>query len=147
DAFIGMRLHGCLLSMLAGTPAMGLGYESKTQEIFGQLGLSSYQVDFESEKSSWVHCADRFLADIPSIRTELPLALDRLCERARANLSAIEQVYQSSRPSLPRATSVEYFGVLAEKQWREQSSLAAAQLAEILPTGTSFILVDDGQLD
>jgi polysaccharide pyruvyl transferase WcaK-like protein len=37
DAEIGMRLHGALLSMLGGTPAMAIAYEEKTPGIFASL--------------------------------------------------------------------------------------------------------------
>jgi polysaccharide pyruvyl transferase WcaK-like protein len=39
DVVISMRLHGCLLAMIAGTPAMGLAYESKTPEINSSVDL------------------------------------------------------------------------------------------------------------
>ncbi len=54
DAFIGMRLHACILAMLAGVPAMGLGYEDKTEEIFRQMGLESYQIPFTSDAQNWI---------------------------------------------------------------------------------------------
>ncbi|HZM61902.1 MAG TPA: polysaccharide pyruvyl transferase family protein, partial [Vicinamibacterales bacterium] len=41
DVVISMRLHGCLLAMIAGTPAMGLAYESKTPEIRGPPSWSA----------------------------------------------------------------------------------------------------------
>jgi len=95
DAFIGMRLHGCILSMLGGTPAMGLGYESKTEEIFQQLGLADYQVPFDADGDAWLRCADRFLADIERTRSELPGALDMLAARTEANLDCLQAAIES----------------------------------------------------
>src|SRR5204863_172344 len=63
DAFIGMRLHGCLLSMLGGTPAMGVGYEPKTREIFNQLGLEAFQIPFEAD-------AAKAIAELERLRRE-----------------------------------------------------------------------------
>jgi polysaccharide pyruvyl transferase WcaK-like protein/SAM-dependent methyltransferase len=91
DAFIGMRLHGCLLAMLAGTPAMGLGYEQKTCDIFQQLGLDSCQVPFDQDAAAWLACAKSFLADVPALRSRLPALLDQACRRAELNLDAVEQ--------------------------------------------------------
>jgi polysaccharide pyruvyl transferase WcaK-like protein len=91
DAFIGMRLHACILSMLGGTPAMGLGYEQKTQDIFQQLGLESCQVPFRSDSSAWLHCAESFLADAARLHARLPEALDQACRNSRLNLDAVDQ--------------------------------------------------------
>lgn len=89
DAFIGMRLHGAILAMLGGTPAMAIGYEPKTEEVFRQAGLDRYQIHFEEDDDAWIECAERFLADTPTIRQKLPDVLDRLCDRAEENLEAV----------------------------------------------------------
>src|SRR4029079_12956980 len=86
DAFIGMRLHGCILSMLAGTPALGLGYEEKTREIFHQLELDRYQVPFTAGLDAWLSGADRLFAEIDKIRASLGPSLERLAERAFRSL-------------------------------------------------------------
>jgi colanic acid/amylovoran biosynthesis protein len=91
DAFIGMRLHGCLLAMLGGTPALGLGYEQKTQQIFRQLGFEECQLPFESDAESWLVCVQRFLANSENIRAQLPEALDLAGGRAEVNLEAIAE--------------------------------------------------------
>ena len=76
DAFLGMRLHACMLSMLGGTPAMGIGYESKTEQMYGQLGLSDHQVAFDSDYAEWEAAASGFLARQTSLRAGLAGALD-----------------------------------------------------------------------
>jgi polysaccharide pyruvyl transferase WcaK-like protein/SAM-dependent methyltransferase len=91
DAFMGMRLHGCVLSMLAGTPAMGLGYEEKTQEVYHQLGLDPYQIPFTADLDDWLSGADRLLADIDTIRASLGASLDRLATRAARSLDYVEE--------------------------------------------------------
>jgi SAM-dependent methyltransferase len=97
DAFIGMRLHGCILSMLAGTPALGLGYEQKTREVFRQLDLEPYQVRFESEVDDWLRSTERLLSDVEKIRAALPESLDRLASRAALNLDYVEESLAGSR--------------------------------------------------
>ena len=91
DAFIGMRLHSCLLAMLAGTPAMGLGYERKTEDIFEQLGLESCQVAFNLSAEAWLACAEGFLAKAAIVCARLPHLLDQACHQAELNLEAVEQ--------------------------------------------------------
>lgn len=89
DAFIGMRLHACLLAMLGGTPAMGLGYEDKTPGIFKQLGLEAYQLGFEEEASAWIDRTRIFLNDLEAIRSALPGALAYACAKARKNIDIV----------------------------------------------------------
>jgi polysaccharide pyruvyl transferase WcaK-like protein/SAM-dependent methyltransferase len=105
DASIGMRLHGCILSMLAGTPALGLGYEEKTQEVFHQLGLDAYQVPFTADIEEWVSGADRLLADIDGVRASLGQSLDRLASRAARSLDYLEEVFagRSSQNGQPQS--------------------------------------------
>lgn len=91
DAFLGMRLHGCLLAMLGGTPAMGIGYEAKTEEIFRQLGFDSFQVGFEESGDDWIRCTERFLGRASEIQAVLADRLDRLCSAADRNLDAVSE--------------------------------------------------------
>jgi colanic acid/amylovoran biosynthesis protein len=97
DAFMGMRLHGCILSMLAGTPALGLGYEEKTQEVFHQLGLDPYQIQFDVDLDGWLNSADRLLDDINKIRASLGESLDRLAARAAQSLDYVEEAVAGRR--------------------------------------------------
>ena len=90
DVMFSMRLHGCLLAMLGGTPAMGLAYESKTPEIFRQLGLKKYQLPFTSYATRWCECASGLIDDLDNIRAALPDALDRMSARARRALDALD---------------------------------------------------------
>lgn len=94
DAYIGMRLHGCLLSMLGGVPAMGLGYEDKTEQIFAQLGLTEYQVHSDRDVRDWLSCAERFLQDVPVLGPRLPAILQAAAVRAAGAVSAVEAVVE-----------------------------------------------------
>jgi polysaccharide pyruvyl transferase WcaK-like protein len=96
DAVISMRLHACILAMLGGTPAMGLGYEEKTREIFSQLNLEKYQVAFEAEGDAWLRQAERFIGNVEKIRVALPALLDRVCERAKLSLDVVTERIASS---------------------------------------------------
>ena len=68
--------------MLGGTPAMGIGYEDKTKQIFKQLDLSTYQTSCECESQVWIETFDKFLIDLPLIQHKLaPAAATAFKER------------------------------------------------------------------
>lgn len=89
DALVSMRLHGCLLAMLGGTPAAGLGYEDKTEQIYRQLGLSDLQVPFDAPANEWIALADRLIARIDSLHRSLPARLDRMNDAAMRTIDAL----------------------------------------------------------
>ncbi len=113
DALIGMRLHACILAMLAGVPAMGLGYEDKTEEIFRQMGLQSYQISFTSDVQSWIGKTGDFLANMGRIKDHLSKALDERCTAAQGNITAVEEQLSKLR-HFPRMTRV-----TAEQRWSQ----------------------------
>lgn len=90
DAVIAMRLHTCILAMLGGTPAMGVGYERKTAETFDQMGFEDFQVDADAPLSRWTGITDRFLARHADLRSVLPMALDVQAQRARETVELVE---------------------------------------------------------
>jgi colanic acid/amylovoran biosynthesis protein len=71
DACISMRMHGCILAMLAGTPAMALDYELKSIGMYEMMGLENYHVDFRADVARWKLTAERFLTEINAIRLGL----------------------------------------------------------------------------
>ena len=77
DAFLGMRLHGCILSLCAGTPAFGIGYEYKTEEIFGQLGFDKYNCRYDAPLDEWDLKIQRFWRDRNKIRDSIDDTLTR----------------------------------------------------------------------
>jgi len=149
DAFVGMRLHGCILSMLGGTPAMGLGYENKTREIFSQLGLQPFQVHFESDVSEWLACAEHFLTQVDVIRSGLLARLEQACRRAELNLAvvaaecrALEQKNTGAVPTASPLPPSESLLALARRYSATAGSLADA-VERLIPPTSDFILVDD----
>lgn len=113
DAFIGMRLHACILAMLAGVPAMGLGYEEKTEEVFRQMGLQSYQTPFKGDEQSWIGTATDFLKNTGHIRDRLKKALDERCTAAQENIVALEEELSKVSRSCTTTTNT------AEQRWSQ----------------------------
>ena len=63
DAYIGMRLHGAILSLLAGIPALNIAYEDKTLGIFKSLGLTEYCFSYKEEVIIWINKVESFVVD------------------------------------------------------------------------------------
>ena len=156
DAFIGMRLHGCIQSMLAGTPAMGLGYEHKTEEIFRQLGFGDFQLRFDDTIDAWIGCWETFLGRVPEIRSKLPAALSRVCSQAGLNLEILDAVQKSSIGPKPdfeqKAAALDRANRFLDKlyeriQWNQRIPQAVEDIATVVPQGKNFVLVDEDVLD
>ena len=45
DAFLGTRMHSCILALLAGVPAINLEYEFKSRELYRRLGCEEFVLD------------------------------------------------------------------------------------------------------
>ena len=92
DAYIGMRLHGAILAMLGGTPAMAIAYEDKTPGIYASLGLEPFQVDYRDSEGPWVACAENFIRRIDEIHRKLPVVLDAAADKLEVAKRALATV-------------------------------------------------------
>ena len=97
DAYIGMRLHGAILAMLGGTPAMAIAYEDKTPGIFASLGLEAFQVDYRDGEDHWVRCAENFIRSIDEIHEKLPVVLDAAAEKLDVAKRALADTVANGR--------------------------------------------------
>jgi polysaccharide pyruvyl transferase WcaK-like protein len=61
DAYIGMRLHGAILSLLAGIPALNIAYEDKTLGIYNALGLDDFCFYYNEDYDVWNSKVDYFI--------------------------------------------------------------------------------------
>ncbi len=92
DAYIGMRLHGAIMAMLGGTPAMAIAYEEKTPGIYAGMGLEAYQVDHRESVSQWIACAETFIGCIDDIRIRLSTLLDVAAQKIEINKRVLADV-------------------------------------------------------
>ncbi|WP_298898676.1 polysaccharide pyruvyl transferase family protein [uncultured Psychroserpens sp.] len=60
DAYIGMRLHGAILSLLSNTPALNIAYEDKTLGIYDTMNLADFCFSFKEEFPVWTEKVDNF---------------------------------------------------------------------------------------
>ncbi|HMO27309.1 MAG TPA: polysaccharide pyruvyl transferase family protein, partial [Tepidisphaeraceae bacterium] len=89
DALVSMRLHGCLLAMLGGTPAAGLAYEQKTPQLYQQCGLDDLQIPFDAPIEQWIALVDRLLASVDTVHRGLPEMLETLSLQAQRTIEVI----------------------------------------------------------
>lgn len=64
DFVIGTRLHMCILTMLAGIPAMNISYEVKGKECFRMLGFEKYSLDYNSDVKEGLEVLQDFMENI-----------------------------------------------------------------------------------
>jgi polysaccharide pyruvyl transferase WcaK-like protein len=53
DLYIGMRMHGGILAMLAGTPALLIGYEQKSAGVLENIGTGKYHFYYRDDVEVW----------------------------------------------------------------------------------------------
>jgi len=95
QAYVGMRMHGAILSMLGGTPAFGVAYEQKTAEIMGQMGFSKCHVDWKHPTDEWISRIGSFLENCEAIAARLPEALDKQRQRASRASAVVSRMLAS----------------------------------------------------
>ena len=67
DAVASTRLHGALLTLIAGVPAIAIGYEWKSEGIYDELGLQPWHVTMEDVTAGWLEDRVAQLATYPLI--------------------------------------------------------------------------------
>jgi colanic acid/amylovoran biosynthesis protein len=92
DVCISMRMHVCVMAMLGGTPALALDYEQKSVGLYEMMDLDDYHVDFRSDITSWLVCAERFLTDCATLGPHLQ---DRVVAMAAGARNAIDDAVRS----------------------------------------------------
>lgn len=97
DLYIGMRLHGAILSMIGQTPAMNIGYEEKTEGIYSFLGLEEFQIHYRSPAEEWCKVAKRLMENANEIQSELPKKMSEASETCKENFSVIRSLLKEKK--------------------------------------------------
>jgi colanic acid/amylovoran biosynthesis protein len=84
---IGTRLHSCILALLAGTPAISIGYQYKSQGTLDVLGLGRFNTDINGLSSDWLLAQ---LEEIMNQRCEIQAEIRQSLSLARTQID--EQV-------------------------------------------------------
>lgn len=91
DAYIGMRLHGAILSLIAGIPALNIGYEDKSKGVFSELGLDSYTFRYENDIEAWKEKTTQFISDYNSYKENIEDIRNRAHEKVTENFKFLEK--------------------------------------------------------
>ena len=87
EGYIGMRLHAAIFSLLAGIPALNIGYEDKTKGIFDKLGYSNYHFHYKEPIETWFTKTKTFIEKKKCIRQSIDKKLKKMEELARDNVN------------------------------------------------------------
>jgi polysaccharide pyruvyl transferase WcaK-like protein len=68
DVYIGMRLHGAISSILAGTPAFNIGYEHKSKGIYDKIGIPEYTIGVTPDIEKIIKSVNSFVGEKKSKR-------------------------------------------------------------------------------
>jgi len=100
DAVISMRLHGCILSMLAGTPSFCIGYEDKSEGIFNSLQLSEYHVNYTMEMEDWIKKTQKFFEDYPSLTKDLKQKVETASNQVAESINMVSVKWNNLKTKL-----------------------------------------------
>lgn len=93
DAVVSTRMHGAILAMLGGAPALAIGYEAKSRELFTRMGLAGWCLDIAADElTALPEKSMELLAKAKELRAELPQRLAPMTEAARGNARSVKKV-------------------------------------------------------
>ncbi len=96
DVYIGMRLHGAILSLLAGIPALNIGYEDKSKGVFSELGLDPYTFRYENNIEDWKQETTQFISDYNSYKGRIEDIRNKAFEKVTENFKFLEKTLNES---------------------------------------------------
>jgi colanic acid/amylovoran biosynthesis protein len=101
DLAISSRLHGGILSMVGGTPAILLAYEPKARGLMEQIDLTDWVLSMgDSPAEEILALAQKLLQDLPATRLRLQKAMEQGRARARQNREIVARLL--ARPAESR---------------------------------------------
>jgi colanic acid/amylovoran biosynthesis protein len=98
DAAVATRMHAAILAMLAGTPALAVGYEAKSRELYARMNLAEWCLDISGpEVENLPERAGALLDRRAELRARLPEELAALAGEARANAGMVRRVLEDRK--------------------------------------------------
>lgn len=84
DAYMGMRLHCAILSLIAGIPVLNIAYEDKSLGIFQSLQLDECSFSYKASSADWFIKVDNFISNysnylklVPNKRQEAEIIVEQ----------------------------------------------------------------------
>jgi polysaccharide pyruvyl transferase WcaK-like protein len=103
DAVVAVRLHGAILAMLAGKPAMTIAYEPKVHGVMDAVGLSEHVLPVEGFDGR--RCAEvvlGWLRDPDEIHRRIDARMEQIRARAWRNVPEAVRLITERRPRSSR---------------------------------------------
>ena len=99
DLFVGMRHHGVLLALHAGSAALAVPYAPKTEHLVAEMGLEEHALPAGSlSPEALVAAFDHAWAQRQEIVSSARKPLELQRERARENFSLLRRSLAGGRP-------------------------------------------------
>ena len=86
DLYIGMRLHGALLSMLSNIPAFCIGYEHKSVGIYTDMGIEEDQCPIQESEQVLINRISNFIENRDNRKASLQSLIDIEVEKLKQSL-------------------------------------------------------------
>ncbi|MFS2173859.1 polysaccharide pyruvyl transferase family protein [Priestia megaterium] len=92
DIMIAMRLHASIFSMGEGVPSIGIAYDPKVTEFFGELKLSELTVPLKNASADKViDIAEDLLKNKLDWKDKVNLAFNKLKDREKVNIKLLKE--------------------------------------------------------
>lgn len=86
DLYIGMRLHGALISMLSNIPAFCIGYEHKSVGIYTDMGIEEDQCPIQESEQVLINRISNFIENRANRKASLHSLIDIEVEKLNQSL-------------------------------------------------------------
>ena len=90
DAYVGMRLHAAIFSLIAGIPALNIGYEDKTRGIFEDLEYDENHFFYNSDIETWINKLNHFIGNYRNNINSLEGKIKKVERTAQLNVLQLE---------------------------------------------------------
>jgi len=98
DLVIAMRLHASVLSMVAGTPAVGLAYDPKVRQFYDEVGVPELCLDPAQLATGRLRVTvQRVVEDLPVWRDRVRKGLANLRDREQDNAAILGGLLEGER--------------------------------------------------
>lgn len=117
-AFISTRMHASILATTAGTPTVGIAYETKVRGWFDQLGMPEAVLPLAAVGPETLRAAAAWLLeDNAALRTRLQRALPAVAGRAQENFTLLQALVAAPRgAATPQPVVAD-----ARRSWEKES--------------------------
>ncbi len=89
DLYIGMRMHGAILSMLGGTLAINIAYEEKSHGLYKDLNIKELCLDLSNSSQEWITAIEKILKNFAMYENKLEEIVEQSSNQVFSKLENI----------------------------------------------------------